>query len=484
MQPEPFTDIVIALPVALFPESEMRSFYHDVERYWDAFARGLGLPGPYRVAWTLSDKREEEVSMRINGKNARLRYEATHPPPDVFFRTLSGSLCEGLLFNRALFVTPELARFAKARANEAYKKFNLREQQIVLSTLFGRGFGLQWIEKEGVVSSDDTAESWAESCMADLEAARFCMIAHPGQIEPDEDPNDFNRLIEGAAHLIEVAFTTKGLPIPKLRTIADKNMLPDEVVFQINDLLFPAMPLLDINSQFFNFGKFLADHGHLFINRGATDYLLDALEPSNPNLLALIRALFKTDLVTGILRRLAAEGFSIRPLVRILEIMMGGREFFRQPPGKIVAPPLSESVFFLPEGAASSGQDVLLWAELVRMNLKNAVINRALPHFDTPFTMNCFSLETAFLERLYRAEGLPEDERTALLQHLHRQIAQNRETETGKIRPVLTLAAYRPFVREWIAREFPDTPVFSTQECLPRVVAYSAVQLTDDDAAS
>jgi len=308
--------------------------------------------------------------------------------------------------------------------------------------------------------------------MGDLEAVQFIMHAHPGQVDPDDNPHDFNRLIESADYFADAAFKIKGIPLPKMRSERREDFAPDEMAFQINDLLFPTRIIGDIAAENLRFVNFLTGNGALFLNRGSVNFLLDSLEPANPNLLALVRSRFTTDFITSVLRHLAGENISIRPLVRILEILFsGGQDAYRQQVGISEAPPLSEIVHLVASDKRPEHLELTDWAELVRINLKNAIINRALPHFEEPQAISCFYLENSLLEKIARFEALPPAEQTLLRQTLHRQIADGYLTPAGKIRPLITSAAWRKKISDLIAFEFPDTPVFSLQECLPRIVA-------------
>jgi flagellar biosynthesis component FlhA len=175
----------------------------------------------------------------------------------------------------------------------------------------------------------------------------------------------------------------------------------------------------------------------------------------------------------AILRNLAAESISIRPLVRILEILVsGGQDTYRQDPSVSEAPPLSETVHLIDTDKRPEHLTIGEWSEFVRVNLKNAIINRALTHFENSQVLSCFYLENALLESVLRFDALTPSEQDALRKILHRQIAENYLTPAGKIRPLITSAAWRRKVSDLIAFEFPETPVFSLQECLPRIVAH------------
>jgi flagellar biosynthesis component FlhA len=298
------------------------------------------------------------------------------------------------------------------------------------------------------------------------------LCAHPSQIDPDEDPLDFNRLIESADYFVDAAFKVKGIPFPKIRGEKRADFAPDEMAFQINDLLFPTQKIGDAPGENLRFVNFLTNNGTFFLNRGSINFLLDTLETANPNLLALARTRFSADFITAVLRNLTAEGISMRPLVRILEILVsGGQDLYRQQTAVSEAPPLSETVHLVAGDKRSEKLDLNDWSEFVRVNLKNAIINRALLHFEEPLALSCFYLENTLFEKIARFDSLAPDEKFQLLKSLHRQIGENPLTPSGKIRPFITSAAWRKKISDLIAFEFPDTPVFSLQECLPRIVA-------------
>lgn len=444
-----------------------------VGKYVADLLAGLGVPGNPKIVWEKQPAGAKTVEVTINGNRARLRHTTTHslgtPPAD--FCT---ALCEDILRNRALFVTPALVHQVAEKSHPTFRQFEEKNQAQVVHTLLAQGFGLQRIEQyiPPTDSEDTSPEAWAEACIGDLESGRFVMFAHASQIEPDDNPSDFNRLIEGADYFVDAAFKVKGVPFPKMRGEKRGDFALDEIAFQINDLLFPTRKIADVQTENLRFVNFLTGNSAFFLNRGNVHFLLDSLESANPNLLALAKSRFNTDFITAVLRNLAAEGISIRPLVRILEILIsGGQDVFLQQPATSVAPPLSETIHLIATKKKPEELDVSDWSELVRLNLKNAIINRALPHFDEPFVLNCLFLDVALLEKIARFDTLGEAEKSVLRESLHRQIGENYLTAAGKIRPIITSGAWRKKISELIAFEFPDTPVFSLQECLPRVIA-------------
>lgn len=441
-------------------------------RYLAALLAGLGVPGASGIHWEKQAAGNNTLEMRINGQPARLRHSTANStgarPADVV-----QALCEDMLRNRTHFAGSALADYAAGKADASFQRFQESDRLQVVQSLFAQGFGLQRVV--AFVPAADAArtpEAWAEACMGDLEATRFVMHATAGQIDPDEDPHDFNRLVESAGYFVDVAFKIKGVPIPKLRTEKRADFAANEMAFQINDLIFPVFTIGDMTGENLRFVNFLTANGAFFLNRGSVDFLLDSLEAANPNLLALARSRFSTDFITTILRRLTAENISIRPLVRILEILVsGGQDVYRQHPGVSEAPPLSEIIHLVAGDKRPEQLDLTDWSELVRVNLKNAIINRALPHFEEGQTLSCFYLENTLFEKITRFDALSAEEQTAIRKTVHRQIAENHLTPAGKIRPFITAAAWRKKVSDLIAYEFPDTPVFSLQECLPRIVA-------------
>ncbi|MBV6440432.1 MAG: hypothetical protein DYG98_27630 [Haliscomenobacteraceae bacterium CHB4] len=444
-----------------------------VGNYISGLLAGLGMPGTPKISWSKQPSGSQTVEVSINGNPARLRYTTANSPgmPPAEFSVL---LCEDILRNRLLFIGPEVVRYISGQADEPYRQWDEKGRDSVARTLIAQGFGLQRL-RQFVPPADaaiNTPQDWAETCIGDIEATQFVMHAHPSQIDPDDDPHDFNRLIESAAYFVDVAFKIKGIPFPQMRGEKRSDFAPNEMALQVNDLIFPAYPIGDIASENLRFVNFLTANGALFLNRGSVNFLLDSLEPANPNLLALVRSRFTTDFITAVLRKLAAENISVRPLVRILEILVsGGQDVYRQQPNVSEAPPLSETVHLVATDKRPDQLDMADWPEFVRLNLKNAIINRALPHFDEPQTISCFYLENALFEKITRFEALASKEQETLLQSLHRQIAADYLTPAGKIRPLITSAAWRKKISDLIAFEFPETPVFSLQECLPRIVA-------------
>lgn len=441
--------------------------------YVSGLLTGLGIPGAPKVSWGKQPSGSKIVEVNINENPARLRYTTANSlgaSPSEF----AVALCEDILRNRLLFIGPAIIQYVSGLAHDSFRQLDEKGREYVVRTIVGQGFSLQRILRfvPPGDSADRTPQAWAEACIGDLEAAQFVLYGHPGQIDPDDDPHDFNRLIESAAYFTDVAFKIKGIPFPKIRGEKRSDFAPDEMSLQINDLLFPVHIIGDIGTENLRFVNFLTANGALFLNRGSVNFLLDSLETANPNLLALVRSRFTTDFITAVLRKLAAENISVRPLVRILEILVsGGQDVYRQQTGISEAPPLSETVHLVATDKRPEQLDMADWPEFVRLNLKNAIINRALPHFDEPQTISCFYLENALFEKITRFEALPSEEQETLLQSLHRQIAADYLTPAGKIRPLITSAAWRKKISDLIAFEFPDTPVFSLQECLPRIVA-------------
>jgi hypothetical protein len=455
-----------------------------VEQYVADLRTGLGIAEKMKVRWEKQSPGHDTVEASVNGLPARLRYTTSTNlglSPALF----ALAFCEDVLRNRALFITPEIMRNAASTAHSSFQKLEEKQQLRVAQILFAQGFGLQRLAdyKPPANDEDKTPEVWAETCIGELEATSLTVIAHPSQIDPDENPLDFNRLIEGVDYFLDAGFKIKGVPFPKSRGEKRSDFAPDDLAFRINDLLFPIRKIEDVLTENQKFVSFLAANGAFFLNRGAVNFLLESLESANPNLLVLLRSRFDTDRITAILRNLAAEGISVRPLVRIFEIFIsGGEDFFQQEPDKLVAPPLSETVHLTADEVAIKNGKLALsdadWSELVRINLKNATINRALPYFDEPFVLSSIVFEPPVLRKIARLESLPKGEQAELLWRIHRQIGENYLSPVGKIRAVVTSAAFRKKVSELIAFEFPEIPVFSFQECLPRIISRPDVAIS------
>lgn len=452
-----------------------------VKNYLTGMLSGLGIPVAPELHWQTRPPGDNSVGAVINGQAARLRHSTTHSqgakPADFAL-----ALCEDLLRNRHLLINDELVARATRLAPPSFGQFVEKDRFRILQCLFEQGFGLDrladFVPEEG--ASPQTPEAWVETCIAPLQATQFLMYAHASQIDPDGDPYDFNRLVEGADYFVDVAFKIKGVPFPKMRCVKRADFAPDELAFQLNDLIFPVRRMADVNTENLRFVNFLTSNGALFLNRGSVGMLLDSLEAANPNLLALARSRFSVDFITTILRHLVAENISIRPLVRILEILVsGGQDLYRQQTGISEAPPLSEIVHLVADEKQPAQLDLADWSELVRINLKNAIINRALPHFEAPNTLSCFYLDNALQEKIARFDTFDADRQQAIRQTLHRHIAENALTPAGKIRPLISAAAARRRLTSLIAFEFPEIPVFSLQECLPRIVARYDVMIAE-----
>lgn len=451
-----------------------------VEDYLPQLLAGLKVPGIAKVNWAKQPKGNETLEVSIHGTPARLRFVIS-ANFNASVEEYVYALCEDISRNRALFVTPALVHHVMGKNAPPSQPFDEKGWERIVQILFAQGFGLQRIEQYAppADSQDNTPETWAEACIGDLEATQLVLHGHPGQIDPDDNPEDFNRLIEGTDFFVDAAFKVKGIPFPKIKGEKQKNFAPGEIALQINDLRFPLRQIGDVQTENLRFVNFLTSNGACFLNRGSVNFLLDSLEPANPNLLALVRTRFGTDFIVAVLRNLAAEGISVRPLVRILEILIsGGQDLFRQQPEVSVAPPLSETIHLVVEDKTPEQIDLADWSELVRMNLKNAIINRALPHFDEPLVLSCFFLDNVFLEKIAHLDSLGTAEKVELRDNLCRKIAQNYFTPAGKIRPIISSTGWRKKISELIAFEFPDTPVFSLQECLPRIIAKFDLLLT------
>jgi len=441
-------------------------------KYVADFLAGLGVPGTPAVQWEKRPAGSTIVGVTINDKPARLRHTTTNSlgiAPAEFLV----ALCEDVLRNRALFVTSALVQYATEHAHETFRGFDEKSRVQIVHTLFEQGFGLQRLHafQPSPDAIPKLPEAWAETCIGHLEAPQFVMYAHPGQIDPDDNPHDFNRLIEGADYFVDAAFKIKGIPFPKIKAEKRSDFASNEVAFRINDLIFPTRTMGEVTSENLQFVNFLTRYGSLVLNRGVVDFLLDSVESANPNLLALVRSRFSSDFITTILRNLTAENISVRPLVRILEILVGGgQDLYRQDISVSEAPPLSEIVHLVADDKNPAALDITDWSELVRINLKNAIINKAILHFEDTQTLRCFYFENSLLEKIARFESLSVAEQTSIRDSVYTQIAENYLTPAGKIRPVITSAARRKKISDLISFEFPDIPVFSLQECLPRII--------------
>ncbi|MCW5924997.1 MAG: FHIPEP family type III secretion protein [Saprospiraceae bacterium] len=450
--------------------------WSQLSQYATALFQHLGVPGVVVVVREKQPPSFKKIEVAINGKIARLRHTTAHSLHDSLTAQVV-ALCDDLLSNRRLLITPDLVEAVAEKAHPSFRRFDANGQERIVQVLLAQGFGLQHLERFSP-SETNTPEAWAEACIGDLEAVRFAMHAHPSQIDPDDNPHDFNRLVESADYFVDAAFKIKGIPFPKIRGEKRTDFAPNEMAFQINDLLFPTRPIGDMATENLQFVNFLTRHGALFLNRGSVNFLLDSLEAANPNLLALARTRFSTDFITTILRHLAVESISIRPLVRILEVLVsGGQDAYRQGLSASEAPSLSETVHLIDSDKRLEHLSLSEWAELVRVNLKNAIINRASAHFEEHQTLSCFYLENDLLQRVLRFDELDDGEQATLRERVCAQIAQNYHTPAGKIRPIITAAAWRKRISDLIAFEFPETSVFSLQECLPRIVARFEVML-------
>ncbi len=442
------------------------------EQYVASLLAGLGVPGHVECSWEKQPAGVKTVELFVNDRPARLRHTTANSlgvAPAGFIAALG----EDVLRNRTLLITPQLTRYAAGKAHASFRSFEEKKQERILHVLFTQGFGLQRLENFAPPENAGEAqpEAWAEACIGDLALCRLAIHAHASQIDPDGDPNDFNRLIEGAAYFVDAAFRIKGIPFPQIKGVKRDDFSEKDMAFQINDLIFPTHSIADTTVENINFIAFLTANGSFFLNRGSVNFLLDSLETAHPNLMALTRTRFTVDFIAGVLRNLATESISIRPLVRILEILIGGgQDVYVQQPEVSEAPPLSEIIHLTATEKSPAQLDTADWTELVRVNLKNAIINRALPHIEQGLTLSCFYPENPLLHKIIRFDGLGPAEQQQLRQNMHRQIAEHYLTASGKIRPIVTAAAFRKKIAELIASEFPETPVFSLQECLPRIL--------------
>jgi hypothetical protein len=448
-----------------------------VERYVAGLLSALGVPGQAEFLWEKQPQDTTNVEIFVNNTPARLRF-TTSSGLKIAPEQFQFALCEDILRNRALFLTPEVVGHAAAgKSSSTFRQLGEKNQLRAAQILFAQGFGLQRVAS--FEATESMPETWAEACIGALESTRLVMLAPASQIDPDDDPHDLNRLIESASYFVDAVFRIKGVPIPKLVGEKRADFAEGEVAFQVNDLLFPTRKIGDVQGENVQFVNFLTSHSACFLHRGSVKFLLDSLEAPHPNLLTLTRTRFSTDFIVSVLRYLAAENISIRPLTRILEILAGGgRDIYHQQPSLTEVAPLSETVHLAVANKTLEQLDAADWAEFVRLNLKNAIVNRALPHFENATEMSCFFLENNALEKIAAFDSLALAEQAALRKSLHEQIGKNYFTPAGRIRPVVAPAAFRKKISELIAFEFPETPVFSIQECLPQIVARFDVSIS------
>lgn len=439
------------------------------ERYVADLLAALGVPGSAEFSWEKQPQDSKIAEVFIDDAPARLRF-STSNSLEIASEQFQIALCEDILRNRALFLTPKVIGHAASQARSTFRRFDEKNQLRIAQILFAQGFSLQRIAS--FEATESAPETWAEACIGALEATRLVMLAPASQIDPDDDPHDLNRLIESASYFVDAAFRIKGVPVPKLVGEKKTDLAEDEMAFQVNDLLFPTRKIGDVQMENVQFVNFLTSNSACFLNRGSVNFLLDSLEAPHPNLLTLTRSRFSIDFIVSVLRHLATENISIRSLTRILEIIAsGGRDIYHQQPGLTELAPLSETVHLAVPNKTLEQLDAADWAEFVRLNLKNAIVNRALPHFENATEMSCFFLENNALEKIAAFDLLAFEEQAALSKALHEQIGKNYFTPGGKIRPIVAPAAFRKKISELIAFEFPETPVFSVQECLPQIVA-------------
>jgi hypothetical protein len=442
------------------------------EPYVKQLFEGLNIPAKAKISVEVnSEPTDDWFALRIANQRARVRFY--QGLSEQFLQTLpiGAGICEEIGRNRSLLATPEVLEYTATLAPGYFRQFSIDDQQKVVSTLFHLGFGLERLKKFPELV-DDAPEPlmFLETCIGDLEVTSATMYAHSSEIEDDDDPNDFNRLVEALQLATNEIFKQTGVPVPRIKTSIKPELSPGEFYFRFNDFYLPKRTIHGVQEQFLYLLAQLKDFGQLFINRGSVQFLLESLETTNPNLLAVFRAKFPTETLVQVLRQLAQERISIRAIVRMLEIMVGGDDTYVVPVQKWFPTPISENILFLGEAKAWSNLSTSDWADFVRMYYKSGLRNLAI-NFAHQTEVNLVRGVAGvnlhdYCQRLAISEG---ETRTDLLQKLHQELAYmvlDSIQRNERWFCINALASYRSQLQEAIRYEFPEIAVFSNQELL------------------
>ncbi len=468
--------IEIAVPLAIREiEPQIEAIIQkQADEYAALLCQGLGIPA--EISSKVNVKKEATdhwFELRIGGQSARVRY--SQGLPEQFFKTLpiGAGILEDICRNRSLLATSEVVAYAAHHATDYFQQASTEHQAEIVSHLFHLGFGLGHLKQfSSVPTNTSEALALAENCIGGLEATSIRMYACAAEIDPDDDPNDFNRLVEALELATNETFKQIGIPVPAIKTEVRENLEPGHFYFRLNDLFLPKRNVEGVQAQFVYLVSLLKEFGYCFINQGSVHFLLESLEPTSPNLLSVFRAKFSTDQLVFILRQLLEERLAIRALVRILEIMVGGDDTYVVPTKKWFPTPISENVVFLGEAKELKDLSTAEWSDFVRMyykaglrNLSQNFIQAANPNMvKTAMGLNLHE----YCQRLKAAEGTHRTEiRFELHQQLTNLVHQSMEQNPqGWSFCINTLAPYRSVLQEAIRYEFPEIAVFSNQELL------------------
>lgn len=443
-----------------------------VEPYMALLLEGLGIPAKAKISvHPKSDATDTWFGLRIAKQHARVRFY--QGLPEQFLKTLpiGAYICEEIGRNRNLLATPDVVGFAASLLPAYYQKYTHEEQSKIVSTLFDLGFGLGRLSGQpDFVEEMPNPIQFVENCVGDLEATSATMYAHSSEIEDDDNPNDFNRLVEALQLATNEIFKQTGLPVPQIKAEINPALNPGEFYFRFNDFYLPLRAIQGVQEQFIYLIAQLKDFGPLFINRGSVQFLLESLETGSPNLLAVFRAKFPTETLVQVMRQLAQERISIRAVVRIMEILVGGDDTYVVPQNKWFPTPISENILFLGEDKAWANLGASDWADFVRMYYKPGLRNLAI-NFSHQTDANLVRGVAAvniydFCQQLASAEG---EVRADLLRKLHEELAGmvlDSIERNERWFCINALASYRSQLQEAIRYEFPEIAVFSNQELL------------------
>jgi len=439
--------------------------------YTILLCKGLGISTKVTVKVEISkDETDQWFGLRIGGQAARVRYLNGLPNHFQNILPLGTGICEEICRNRTLFVTPEVLEFAATIAHERFQQFTPPDQHTIVSSLFHLGFGLERLKQfSGALEDQANPLAFVENCLADLEITSVCMFACAAEIEPDDDPYDFNRLVEALQDATNESFKQTGIPFPAVKTEIQQDLESGHIFFRFNDLFLPKRKLEGVQAQYAYLISQFKEYGYFFINRGSVLFLLESLETANPNLLAIFRAKFTTDTLVQVLRQLAQERLSIRTLVRILEIMVGGDDTYVVPIKKWFPTPITENILFLGEEKPWAELTASDWADFVRMYYKSGLRNLALNHGDSTdpsLVKSALAVNLHdFCKNLKVSKGV---ERATHLRNLHKKLAEmipeDFDPQNERWFCINALSSYRRILQEAIQYEFPEVAVFSNQE--------------------
>ncbi|MBL7825676.1 MAG: hypothetical protein JNJ57_03525 [Saprospiraceae bacterium] len=444
-----------------------------INTYVPQLLKGLQIEGVITTDVQIhTDPAEEWIELKINGLKARTRFYIGLKEEFTRVLPLGAAICDEIARNRILLAaTPGVLAQARALAHESYAQFSEQDQQKIVQQLFHLGFGIERL-KDAI--ADEAAlknwDSFVEKCIGDLDATQISMFACKQDLADDDNPNDFNRLVETLQWATEEIFITQGIPAPGIQKM-EAPLQPGNYYFRFNDLILPARNFADVREGYQYLNTLLQSLGFFFINRESVEFLLSTLETDNPNLLRIFKEKYSTDYLVKVLRQLVYEKISIRGLVRILEIMVIVDDAYEVPPDTWFPTPSTENVSFSGPNALA---DHTLEQRIdgFRLYYKSGLRNLTLK-FTSPTSPSMVRAAMAlkvhdFCRDLQAAQKNGDEKaEAAVLKKFRQQIAYWAKDTIHRQMPwflINTISSYRNLIQQAIYMEFPDVLVFTNQE--------------------